>query len=193
MRRSVFVLLLALLLFGCGREEGKKEAGPAGKPAPPGVFTVNPEGFAGIAWGTPVTEVPQLSPAADAESQGGEALYRRQDEVKSLAGVPVARVEYRFREGRFVRAVVYLGGDAQQGQTMKQALFADYGAVGPFMAASPVATGEGATFKEYCWQFERGAVAFFIDPAEKSHLLVFAADVAGLSGEEPPAVPDKDR
>jgi len=185
MRVPVLALLLfALLLFGCGREEGKKEAGtgvPAGKPAPPAVFAANPEGFGGIAWGTPAAELPQLTPADGAEAEG-ETLYVRQDEVTSLAGVPVERVEYRFRDGRFVRAVVYLGGGAPQGQAMKQALFKDYGAVGPFMAAAPVGPAGGATFKEYRWQFERGTVALSLDGGGEQQLLVFAADAAALSG-----------
>lgn len=194
MRTTVFALLLALLLFGCGREEGEKKAAPIrdGKGARPVVFTVNPEGFGGILWGTPAAELPQLVPAAGAEAEGGEAIYSRQDEVESLAGVAVARVEYRFRAGRFVRAVVYFSGE-QQGQAMKQALFADYGAVGPFMAASPVAAAEGPAFKDYSWKFERGAVALFLDAAGKTHLLVFAADAAGLTGDNPSVAPGREQ
>lgn len=184
MRTTVFALLLALLLFGCGREEGRREAAaPArdGKGARPAVFAVNPEGFGGIPWGASATGLPQLIPAAGGEAEGGEALYSRRDEVESLAGVAVARVEYRFRAGRFARAVVYFSGE-QQGQALKQALFADYGAVGPFMAASPVSAAAVPAFKQYSWQFERGAAALFLDTTGKNHLLVFAADAAGLTG-----------
>ncbi len=191
MRTPALALLLALLLFGCGREEKNKEAVSArdGNGTRPVAFAVNPEGFGGIAWGTPLADLPQLVPAtgveAGAESGAGEALYGRQDETASLAGVPVQRVEYRFRDGHFARAVVYLGDEAQQGEAMKQALFADYGAVGPFLAASPVTPEEGGSYKEYRWQFERGAVALFLDTAGKENLLVFAADAAGLIGGSP--------
>jgi len=179
MRFSVMgLLLVVLLLSGCGREEGKQEAEtgvPAAKPKAPGVFAANPDGFGGIAWGTPATDLRQLTPAGGAGEEEGEELYLRQDEVVSLAGVPVERVEYRFRDGRFVRAVVILGGGVEQGQAMKRALFADYGAVGPFMAASPVGPEGGMAFKEYRWQFERGTVALSLDNEGEKQFLVFAA------------------
>jgi len=181
MRVPVLLLLVVLMLGGCGREEKKKEAGadvPATKPAATGAFAVNPEGFGGIAWGTPAVEMPQLVPADDNGEEGDEALFLRKDEVESLAGVPVERVEYRFRDGRFVRAVVFLGGGVEEGQAMKRALFADYGAVGPFMAASPIEPGGGATFKEYRWQFQHATAALSIDSAGEKKFLVFAAVAA---------------
>jgi hypothetical protein len=178
MMRMILVLLLgAGLLAGCERKE--EAVRPPGAPA----GTVEdlpsePGGFRDVSWGEGPAAVAGLEEeiaAAETGEEDRELVFTRRGEKLSLAGVALGKVEYRFRAGRFVRAIIYPEGGEAGALALKAALFERYGAVGPAVGSGPAGLPAGGPFKEYRWAFGTGSVAFYLDTTGGGSLLVFAA------------------
>ena len=88
-----------------------------------------PDGFRGIAWGTPLSRLPGFELVRYEDLAGGVEVqvYTRPGDDLTWDGVPLTAIEYYFYRGRFYRAGLFVnGGDAWN--RFRAALFRRYGA-----------------------------------------------------------------
>ncbi len=114
MRRIILIGLGCTLLISSTSLAGDFKAGS------------EPDGFRGISWGVEITKLSGFKLIRREEQFGGLDIYTRQGEKLTAWGVPVAAIEYIFRQGKFFRGNILTAGIGEY-QNLRRAVFSEFG------------------------------------------------------------------
>jgi len=167
-------ILLALVLgiFGCSQKSTSS-------------FKPNsePEGFAGIKWGTPFFEVKSDMVESNSISDPSEPdvkikiSYTRQRDVLKLGEAEFDKTEYVFWRGKFAEARIIANGP-ENFDALRKFLFEKYGTVSKFQGA-------------YSWDGTVTQIALRYNEPTKTSLLLIAS--TNIASQEVKEIFDKDK
>jgi len=168
------ILLLALMLgiFGCSQK-----AASDFKP------NSEPDGFAGIKWGTPFSEVKSDMVELNSISDPSEPdvkikiSYARQRDALKLEEVQLDKMEYVFWRGKFAEARITAAGP-ENFDALRKFLFEKYGTVNKFQGA-------------YSWDGTVTQIALRYNEPTKTSLLLIAS--TNIASQEVKEIFDKDK
>jgi hypothetical protein len=167
---GIFVLMIAI--FGCGQ-----------KSTSPYKANSEPDGFGGITWGTPFSEV--KSDMAELRSTSDPAepsvkikiYYTQKGDSLKMEAAQLDQMEYVFWRGKFAEVRISTSGP-ENFDGLKQFLFEKYGTVDKFQGA-------------YSWDGSVTRITLRYDEPTKTSLLSIAS--TKIASEEVKEIFDKDK
>ncbi len=172
LRRWSILLTLVLGVFGCSQKST-----PGFKP------NSEPEGFAGIKWGTPFSETRSDMEETRSTSDPAEPdvkikiYYTRKGDTLKLGEAQLNKTEYVFWRGKFAEARITATGP-ENFDALKKFLFEKYGTVNKFQGA-------------YFWDGSVTQIFLKYDESAKPFLLTIAS--TSIASQEVKELFDKDK
>jgi len=172
LRRWSILLAFVLGIFGCSQK-----ATSGFKP------NSEPDGFAGIKWSTPFSEIKSDMVESKSISDPAEPdvkikiYYTRKEDSLKLGEAQLDRIEYAFWRGKFAEARITTIGP-ENFDALRKFLFEKYGAVNKFQGA-------------YSWDGTVTQIALRYSEPTKTALLLVAS--TNLASQEVKEIFDKDK
>jgi len=171
-QRWTGIFLFMIAIFGCGQ-----------KSTSPYKANSEPDGFGGITWGTPFSEV--KSDMAELRSTSDPAepsvkikiYYTQKGDSLKMGAAQLDQMEYVFWRGKFAEVRISTSGP-ENFDGLKQFLFEKYGTVDKFQGA-------------YSWDGSVTRITLRYDEPTKTSLLSIAS--TKIASEEVKEIFDKDK
>ena len=90
-----------------------------------GAFKNEPTGFRGIAWGTNISQLPDMIKMPGGEGRDTQ-VYKRRDEKMQIGDAQITNIAYGFYKGRFSTVIIDYK-DLTNAMKLKETLFLQYG------------------------------------------------------------------